>query len=798
MESDMSDIKRNDLVEKVRGVPTALGRRLIWLLFYTSILLCLTTVHSQEKSSQIGDEFIDLSGVELLKKVKSLRNADQQISIKLANEVLRLSEKNNNPSVNAQAHTFLGQITQQSNVEQSLEHFLQASVIYQKINDTESQILSSLDYINTLLAKKRYDEADKKIDELQSIALLHGDALSIALVFITKADGYYQQKRFDDAIEQYVHSIEHLSSDDVTTQKHLGETYKKIAQSYKRLKNREQTSYFYKKTLDVYTALGDRKLMARTLNTLAEAERYLGNLVMALDYSIRGLEIHKQLNDPEGLAKAYMGAGIIYRHIGRYEKSLKHIYEAHLYYKQINDASGIAKTSNQMGYIYIRLKQYDQARSFYQLTIDLPESKLELKTLASALREMAVIDLDAGDYDAALLMGQKAHKINLQENSKSKSTVTARIIANIYRAQQNNTQAIAYYRESLTLATEIGSKVYQIKAQIPLASILIGKNTDEAIELLKKSLALSTQLNDPSQKLYVYRTLREAEKSRGNIAESLRFAEEEISLNEIIQNQRDDNELVLAKANLYSHKMEIELESLREKTRLDQLQLAKKNNEIEIARQASTISELELLKNKYTNIGLASLLVVCLSAVIFIYRKFIASKQQNKELDYLAARDPLTNCYNRRVLFDLMNRDFAGPEPLDEYCILMIDIDHFKSVNDTYGHSAGDAVLRGVANILQGSTRQNDITARFGGEEFCVVLPRATQEQAMRIAENIRGKVESSHLDNISVTCSIGVTSIRFKAQNSSELIEQADLALFKSKSLGRNRVTLWNEELAS
>ncbi len=652
-------------------------------------------------------------------------------------------------------------------------------------------------YASTVYSQEYSSTTCTEVETLSEVALLqHGEAWCFGLTIITKADGYYQQKRFDEAIAQYTKAIEYLADPDVTVRKKLGETYKKIAQSYKRIKNREQTAYFYRKALEVYSAIGDLKLMARTLNTLAEAERYLGNLVQALDYSIRGLDIHKQLDDPDGRAKALLGAGIIYRHIGRYEKSLQHIHEAYSYYMKVNDASGMAKTSNQIGHIYFRLQQFDKARSFYQITITLPEAKVAKYTLASALRELAVMDLKVGEYESALVMAQKAHKINLQENDKSKASVTARIIANVYRAQQNPTQAIASYRESLALATEINSKIYQIKTLVPLATSLIGKNNDEAISLLNKSLVLSKQINDTEQRLYVYRALRQLEKSRGNIAASLDYAEEEIALNDIIQNAKDDNELVLAKANLHSHKLEVELESLREKARLDQLQLAKKNHQIEIARQATTISELELLKKKYTNIGLASLLVVCLLAVIFIYRKFVVSKQQNRELDYLAARDPLTHCYNRRVLFDLMDRDFSGSEPLDEYCVLMIDIDHFKSVNDNYGHSAGDSVLCGVANILQGCIRQNDIVARFGGEEFCIVLPTATQDQAMRIAETIRGKVEVSHLDNISVTCSIGVTSIRYKAKTSKELIEQADLALFKSKSLGRNRISLWNEAL--
>ncbi|GAA60247.1 hypothetical protein P20652_2112 [Pseudoalteromonas sp. BSi20652] len=125
---------------------------------------------------------------------------------------------------------------------------------------------------------------------------------------------------------------------------------------------------------------------------------------------------------------------------------------------------------------------------------------------------------------------------------------------------------------------------------------MIGNNTDEAVDLLRKSLALSTQMDDKLHTLYAYREMRIAEKLRGNIAESLNYAEKEIALSEIIQNENEKNEVALEKAHLHSYKMEIELESLKEKEKLHQLELAKKNSEIESSGQARIISELELDK----------------------------------------------------------------------------------------------------------------------------------------------------------------------------------------------------------
>ncbi|WP_279167441.1 tetratricopeptide repeat-containing diguanylate cyclase [Pseudoalteromonas distincta] len=776
------------IVKRIYNI-TFLVKALLFALFVS-----LNSAYAQETTSY---NLTNESNAGLLKRAELLIDTDVITSIELSKSLLSQAQSADDTLLSAKLHNLLGRANKKNNnINESLEHFLQSSVYYSKLNDSRNQIKASINYINILLEEKRYEELTTRIETLLPTTLVYGDDFFIAQVLLTKGDSFYEQKKYNNANAQYTSALKYLVNEDELIQRQLGETYKKLAQSYKRLKNREQTAHFYTKALEVYSNLGDLKLMARTLNTLAEAHRYLDNLVLALDYSTRALEIHKDIDDPVGFAKALLGAGIIYRHINLYEKSLEHINEAYLYYKKVNNMLGIAKTSNQMGLVYTRLRQLDQAEFFYQITIDLPKGMVEEKTLASALREMAVINLESGDLASAMQYAKKAYITYKNKNLTSYISTTARIIGNIYRAQGNNNKAIEYYKESLSFARETGGKLYEIKSLTALAGILIGIDTNEAISLLKRSLALSTEIDDKLHMLYAYREIRIAEKLRGRIEESLRYAEEEIALTDIIQNERNEDKLALEKAHLHSHKMEIELETLREKEKRHQLELEKKNNQIEIAAQARVISELELSKNKYASIALAFLLAACLAIVLLVYRSFIASKKRNEELDYLAARDPLTNCYNRRILFEVMNRDFLDLPQIEEYCILMVDIDHFKSVNDTYGHSVGDTVLCGVAELLQANIRKSDSVARFGGEEFCIILPNTTQEQAIRIAEAIRIKVEKATFDDIPVTCSFGVTSIKFKARTPSELIEQADLALYEAKSLGRNQVALWDASL--
>jgi len=169
--------------------------------------------------------------------------------------------------------------------------------------------------------------------------------------------------------------------------------------------------------------------------------------------------------------------------------------------------------------------------------------------------------------------------------------------------------------------------------------------------------------------------------------------------------------------------------------------------------------------------------------------------RQNKELEYLATRDPLTGSLNRRSFFSGFDSLFDdATRNADELTCIMTDIDHFKSVNDTHGHGVGDDVIKYLADVLAEQSRPNDLVGRFGGEEFCVVLPETTLSEGHQIAEEIRVIIEqgigATFLDKCQITVSFGVATIHTNPASPSDMVEQADKALYVSKEGGRNRVT--------
>ena len=168
-------------------------------------------------------------------------------------------------------------------------------------------------------------------------------------------------------------------------------------------------------------------------------------------------------------------------------------------------------------------------------------------------------------------------------------------------------------------------------------------------------------------------------------------------------------------------------------------------------------------------------------------------RQQNQQLQVLATQDPLTRCLNRRSFFERIEMEYSRAKRYGhELSCMMIDIDHFKKINDTYGHQVGDRVLQEMAEKLKSTLRDSDILCRYGGEEFCVILPHIGPGDGLKAGERIRAAIASSKIQGVAVRASFGVSSLGLGAANPQELIGQADLALYTAKKEGRNRVVQW------
>jgi len=189
------------------------------------------------------------------------------------------------------------------------------------------------------------------------------------------------------------------------------------------------------------------------------------------------------------------------------------------------------------------------------------------------------------------------------------------------------------------------------------------------------------------------------------------------------------------------------------------------------------------------------------SYVVAIARDITDRKRLEDELRQLSTEDSLTNVYNRRYFDDVFEQEWRRMMRVQHSLgLLMIDVDHFKHFNDTYGHVGGDACLRQVAAELKNQMRRaGDIIARYGGEEFAVILPETDLETAEALGKTLRESIENLRLEHVGmgdekvVTVSVGVaTLIPTASQTSLKLITYADKALYAAKASGRNSVHVW------
>lgn len=208
-----------------------------------------------------------------------------------------------------------------------------------------------------------------------------------------------------------------------------------------------------------------------------------------------------------------------------------------------------------------------------------------------------------------------------------------------------------------------------------------------------------------------------------------------------------------------------------------------------------TVGGLWLSRSPLTPIAIILAVVIPLIAApttgFFTVRTRLRLEAMQQELERLSSTDDLTGLYNRRFFLEHVQRQLGSPYRTED-CLLLLDIDNFKRINDTYGHEVGDKALRLCARTIGQTVRDIDVLARFGGEEFVVLLPDTPLEQASAIAERVRQRVADTPLEltgrRVTMTLSIGCSSST-RASDMADLIRSADRALYAAKARGRNRV---------
>ncbi len=201
-----------------------------------------------------------------------------------------------------------------------------------------------------------------------------------------------------------------------------------------------------------------------------------------------------------------------------------------------------------------------------------------------------------------------------------------------------------------------------------------------------------------------------------------------------------------------------------------------------------------ILKNQHIAENKTAYLVLPIVFLVFelvfgLVLIYIIKKYVYDNLETFAAYDNLTKAYNRRYFIEYMKKEISRAERKNtEFSLIMFDIDHFKIINDTYGHSAGDEVLKTLINIVQKDLRKSDILSRIGGEEFTILLTDSKLKEAVNTAERARNTIEKYNFKDIgNITVSFGITAYQ-EGDMVDDILKRADTALYLAKNGGRNR----------
>lgn len=473
----------------------------------------------------------------------------------------------------------------------------------------------------------------------------------------------------------------------------------------------------------------------------------IGNHPHALEKFIQSYQIAEDSKDLNEIGIRLNKIGFTNTMLKNYAEALDFLFRALKIAQRSKNKVLEGQALNHIGYIYIDLSEPAKGLSYLQQSYDILETTDSTEELGKTMFSLCHAYLNVEKYDNALYFGKKA-LTHFRNTEKYYLFAEALIhVGRVYLAMEKKIQAEEKFLDALTL-----SKQYKYPREASIALNLLGRiqfeaqNDDDAEIKLLESLRMAEQINLAPTLQECHQLLSEIYAKQGNYRKAYEHHRQ-------------------------FHHLSKQLHQLDIRNRVKVLELS---HNLETSRKVS-----EALKAQNDELR----------------KEVRLRKRTQAKLEELSRKDPLTGLFNRRHFFELAEREFIRSRRYNRpVSMIMIDLDHFKIVNDTHGHLVGDQILSQIgARILQNS-REVDIVGRYGGEEFLILLPETTLDDAMILAQRIFSSLSKKPVNTSSlmlpVEVSIGVSSCENQKDLSLyELIEQADKALYRAKELGRNRI---------
>jgi diguanylate cyclase (GGDEF)-like protein len=483
----------------------------------------------------------------------------------------------------------------------------------------------------------------------------------------------------------------------------------------------------------------------------------------AIDALSEGLEIGRELEDHALLRDCSNYLGAVYSSLGDYATGIEYVQDTLDLSRLAADSEGIASALTNLGLLHHYLGHNDQAVEFHQESVNLSRELSDQKRESAALNNLGIALTKLERFEqAAEVLRQVLPLARAVDDALAEGRALANL-AEVYGQLGRHQEALEASEQSLALLRTCGGPEGETQGlfSLGMAHFNLGA-LEDAARHFKLALQFAETTGSKALAHQLHRQLAVVHKSLGDLDKALTHYERHHILERELSSEEAERKVRATSAQRDAERARAESEIFRLRN-------------IELARAVSSFTEVDKQKTD-------------------LLREL---HEKSAELERQAQEDVLTGLFNRRHLETTLATEFAHCRqnrlPL---CVAMIDVDHFKQINDRYSHMMGDQVLAQLAMILQNSSRSRDTVARYGGEEFVIAMPATTETQALVSCERLRQAVENHDWSvfhpELRVTISIGLADDRH-VENHEKQLHLADARLYEAKRQGRNCLR-WSE----
>ncbi len=529
-------------------------------------------------------------------------------------------------------------------------------------------------------------------------------------------------------------------------------------------------------------------LLLDLLADKAWAARLMSQYETAIAAAEKGIEIATQFGDQQRLASLYNNLAGVYWSLRDYGNAMDFWTRTLKIRERLQDEVGVAKTLNNIALIYQSRGELDKAAQWMRTAL---QTALRID---SKLMQVVILgnlgDLETGNqrFDTAGQYYEKAERL-AEETGDTRARQTLAVSRAYWALQQGKLQeAEQYLDRAWALSRILANKRKEIEIlQMRADLALLREQTDAAIAALLQAEQIAKTSGRIEDQIQLLDRLATLEAERENWPVAYRHLRKELDLSNRWLEKQKENTLLSLQTRFEWEDQQRKLKALE----LNQTLLEKENRQ-EVRQQQLLLFAL---------IFFALLVLVLAWMLRQKIRLNAVIEAKNAELEAIrrvlqeqARIDPLTHLYNRRAFMEKIQQEIKRMQRTGHSAgLVLLDLDHFKQVNDQFGHVAGDMILQGVAARMRNVLREVDVLARWGGEEFIIMMPDTDLATASRAAERLRQHLSAKPYraghQKIPVTVTLGVTAIRPDCDDFQAAYHAVDQALYQGKAAGRNRV---------